>query len=294
MTKPESAPVITPEMIATFQRDGVLVVRNAVSQDWVRRMIEITNQQMDSPGQWVNDQPEDDSKGRLFTDRYLWPVNPQIKAFAMDSGVAAIAGQLMESQYCRLYFDHLLVKEPGTSARTPWHQDVPYWPFGGKKIASSWVALSDVSVAESAMEFVRGSHSDGTYYAPAVFGDPAKSASTGWQTQSESEPVPDIEANRQDFDIVGWDMKAGDAVFFSAWLLHGACGNASPDKRRMAISIRWLGDDAIWSPHPGSDPTVTQADVNVEPGALASDDTRFPVAWKAASEPTNQPIETNL
>ncbi len=282
MTTTDTSITVTPEMIETFNRDGVLVVRNAVSDEWVQRMIQTTNQQMDKPGQWVNDQPEQGGKGRLFTDRYLWPTHPEIRSFVMESGLARIAGELMRSRYTRLYFDHLLVKEPGTTAATPWHQDVPYWPFGGKKIASSWVALNDVSVQESAMEFVRGSHSDGTYYAPAVFGDPGKSASASWQTKSSQEPVPDIEAARDNYDIVSWDMAAGDAVFFSAWLLHGARGNASAQKRRMAISIRWLGDDAIWSPREGTDPTVTQADVSVQPGELAIDDDRFPVAWAAA------------
>ena len=84
---------------------------------------------------------------------------------------------------------------------------------------------------------------------------------------------------RDDFDIVGWNMDAGDVVLFSAWILHGAPGNSSSNRRRAAISTRWLGDDAIWHPHQGADPTVTEHDVCVTPGQYPADDDVFPLVW---------------
>ncbi len=275
-------PVIDDNLRTSYQRDGVVILRQAISRDWVERMNRFAQAQLDAPSRWVNDQPESsDTGGRLFTDRYLWRTHEDVRAFAFESGVAGLVGQLMGSQTARLYFDHLLIKEPRTLAPTPWHQDAPYWPFQGRQIASAWVALTDASVEGSAMEFVRGSHADGRVYRPEVFGSADKSGSASWQNKSEAERVSAIEADRSAFDITGWDMRAGDAVVFSAWVLHGARGNASAAQRRVALSTRWLGDDAVWAPAEGTDPTVTQADVCVAPGMPPYDDDRFPLVWQA-------------
>ena len=77
-------------------------------------------------------------------------------------------------------------------------------------------------------------------------------------------------------------MEPGDAIFFSAWMIHGAPANAGRE-RRVALSTRWLGDDATWYPHPGCDPTVTQDDTSAVPGAYPADDERFPLVYGTAA-----------
>lgn len=265
--------------INSYREDGVVLVRNAVDSAWVSSLLGLVDEQMARPSKWANDPNPGRNYDRLFTDRYLWQTNPTIEAFIRESGVAALAGQAMACEQVRFYFDHLLVKEPGTTAPTPWHQDVPYWPFLGKQIGSVWLALTPATVEGSAMEFVKRSHLDDKYYRPKVFGDRDNHPSA-WAKAGQGEPVPDIEGDRAAFDIVGFDVEPGDAVIFSAWLLHGAQGNSSGENRRSALSTRWLGDDAIWHPHEAADPTVGREDVAVAAGEYPADDEVFPVLWQ--------------
>lgn len=269
----ETDRVITDDERQAFAEDGVVKITQAVSQSWINKLLEVVESEVAEPGPWITDTNPGAATDRLFTTRYQWREDPIRRQFIFDSGVARLVGQLMSSSSVRLYFDHLLIKEPETDAPTPWHQDIPYWPFLGRKIASCWVALTPATVADSSLEFVRGSQDWGNYYAPKSFNPNER-----WKQGSTGIEVPDIEAARSDFDIVGFDVEPGDALIFSSWILHGAPGNAGSG-RRAAFSTRWLGDDAVWNPHASSDPIVTQEHVSVQPGEYPADDDRFPAVW---------------
>lgn len=273
---------LSDQEVSAYREDGVAFLPAAVDSTWVEQLLRVVDEQLANPGKWANDGNPGQGADRMFTERYMWQHNPVINDYVFQSGCAALAAQAMGANTVRFYFDHLLVKEPGTVAATPWHQDIPYWPFRGKQVCSIWLALTSATVEGSAMEFVRGSHREGKYYRPEVF-NARDNHPNAWTEEAGGEPVPDIEGDRANFDIVGYDVEPGDAVIFSAWLLHGARGNASPGNRRAALSTRWLGDDALWWPHAGSDPTVSQEDVAVQPGEYPADDTVFPVVWPPAS-----------
>jgi ectoine hydroxylase-related dioxygenase (phytanoyl-CoA dioxygenase family) len=274
---------LSAEEIATFDRDGVVLIKNAVAPAWVEKLNDIIERIVVAPSRWASDTGDQgEGRGRALDERYLWREHDDVRSFVFESGVAGLVGQAMRTRELRLYFDHWFVKEPGTMTETPWHQDAPYWPFTGKKIASLWLSLSAVDRDGSALEFVKGSHNWGKAYKPQRFvkNDPK----TQWLREAEDargEDVPDIEAHRGGYDILCEPMEPGDGLIFSARIVHAAPHNRS-ERRRAAVSTRWLGDDVRWAPHPRADPTVRQQDVCVQPGELAADDNRFPVVWRRA------------
>ena len=77
------------------------------------------------------------------------------------------------------------------------------------------------------------------------------------------ETMPDIEAKRDDYEILSWDLEPGDAIVFHYLTVHGAPGNPGAGRRR-AFSSRWLGDDARFAERPGTTsppfPGIGQAD----------------------------------
>ncbi|MGB0379532.1 MAG: phytanoyl-CoA dioxygenase family protein [Luminiphilus sp.] len=271
---------LSKEEVVSFRTNGVVKVSGAVDPSWIPELLTVADVQLTKPSKWVNDVNAGASENRLFTDRYLWRHNDVIHRFVHDSGCARLAAQAMGSNSARFYFDHLLIKKVNTPTITPWHQDAPYWPFLGKQIASIWLALTPVTVEGSGMEFVRGSHLDDVYYLPEVFGG-AENKSGQWANEQQGVAVPDIEANREEYDIVSFDMAPGDALIFSAWILHGARGNSSSTQDRVALSTRWLGDDVLWDPREGVDPTVDPTQVLVDPGTPPRDNSFFPEIFSA-------------
>ena len=135
----------------------------------------------------------------------------------------------MGSRTARLHHDHLLVKEPGTTLRTPWHQDQPFYNVDGCDTVSLWIPLDPVP-RESTLEFVAGSHASRTWYMPrSFFDDRALVFDDG-----TFEEVPDVEADRSAHAILGWALEPGDAVAFNMLTLHAAAGSRN---RRRAFSV---------------------------------------------------------
>jgi ectoine hydroxylase-related dioxygenase (phytanoyl-CoA dioxygenase family) len=197
--------------------------------------------------------------GRFFGDLDLWQRLPRFRRYVFESPAAAIAAAVMRSQSVNLFYDQLLVKEPRTRERTPWHQDQPYWAVDGRQVCTVWLPLDPVARA-SGVEYVAGSHRWGRAFNPRHFRDHSPYAGTGL------EELPDIEAQRDEYEILAWDVEPGDCIAFQAMVVHGAAGNASAARRRRALATRWTGDDARYAVRSGevaiptSDPGLADGD----------------------------------
>lgn len=105
--------------IERFAVDGVVKLDGVLGPDLIDEVLELADRQLKTPGPWTTDTNPGSLVDRQFTTRYLWPDDDVVRRVAFDSGVARIAAELMGSTSVRLYFDHLLVKEPNTANPTP-------------------------------------------------------------------------------------------------------------------------------------------------------------------------------
>lgn len=227
--------------IAQFRRDGACVIRQLLTADelaLLREGIE-ANLAAPSPRGMVASRPND--PGRFFEDFCNWPDNAAYRRVIFETPLAQLAQRLMGSRTVRLYHDHLLVKEPGTRQRTPWHQDQPYYNIEGEQNISMWIPVDPVSRAAT-LEFVAGSHK-GPWLMPRTFMD----NHAKWFPEGSLQDLPDIEGARERFPIVGWDIEPGDFVCFHMLTLHAAAGVEGPNRRRV-FSVRFLGDDIRHAP----------------------------------------------
>ena len=68
-----------------------------------------------------------------------------------------------------------------------------------------------------------------------------------WFPEGALAELPDIEADRDAFDIRRYEMQPGDAIFFDFLTVHGAPGFPF-DGRRRVLSLRYLSDEARHAP----------------------------------------------
>ena len=263
--------LVTQEQIDAFQRDGAVLLRG-VFRDHVEAARAAIKENKANPSWRERTYRPDDGSAPFFQDYVVWDKFDGYRSLVRDSPMAQIAAELMQSETARVFHDHILVKEPGNSVVTPWHQDAPYYLVAGEQTVSFWVPPDPVPRART-IEYVAGSHKWNKSFRPDRFDG------TPLFQDDASEVVPDEETLRETQQILGWAVEPGDAVAFSFSTLHGAPANASPTRRRV-ISMRWVGDDARFVARPG----VTSPpfpDLTYESGAPFQGD-EFPVLYRRA------------
>lgn len=160
-------------------------------------------------------------------------------------------------------YEQVFLKEGGESRRTPWHQDSSYLAIAGAHLAVAWISFDPVDQAD-ALEFVRGSHR-GKLYNGSRFelGDDTAPL----YPDSELPRMPDIEANRADFDMMSWATEPGDIILFHPATLHGGAPTHT-GKRRRTLTLRFFGRDAVYDPRPGRPgPRISGFHEQMAPGA---------------------------
>lgn len=249
--QPDWQSMLTAEVMEDYRREGVMLLPQALHPEWLM-LIELGLMRvMANPAQtkhrFYQGQP-----GEFIETVRNFDVTPEIQRLLYDSPIADILGAVIGSDNVWLYSEEFFIKEGGNCARTPWHQDLPYWPMEGNQVASMWITLDPLPPDET-LEFVRGSHRETRYdgFDPSAVGeDPTRPFYA-----QELPPLPDIEAQRSSWDIVSWDITPGDVIVFHPALLHGG-GPTSRERRRRTLTVRCYGDDVVYAERPPSRPTV--------------------------------------
>jgi ectoine hydroxylase-related dioxygenase (phytanoyl-CoA dioxygenase family) len=263
--------VLDDDTVAAFRRDGAVALRGILTAEEVESLRAGVDRNLAQPGPLALPQSE-----TFFEDFRNWDRFAEFERVVRDSALAPVAAELMGAERVRLFHDHLLVKEAGATERTPWHQDQPYYCIDGTQNVSFWIPLDPVT-RENTLEFVAGSQASGTWYMPRTF--VSKTAMVF--DEGTLEEVPDVDAAREDHEIVGWPLEPGDAVAFHMLTLHQAAG--SPTRRR-AFSLRLLGDDITYAPRPHrTSPPFPELAEHPAGSELPSD--LFPVLWAAERQP---------
>ena len=236
---------------AEYQRDGVVVLRDVLTPDEVNSLRVGIDEVVARPSPRAKVASAPDDPGFFIEDFSTWREHPTFESVIRTSRLAEVAADLMGSRTVTMYHDHILVKEPGTRQRTPWHQDQPYYDVEGKQNVSFWIPVDPVS-REDCLEVIAGTHR-GPWLMPRSFLD----QQAKWFPEGSLTEMPDYEVERDRHTIVTADLRPGDCIAFHMLAVHGAPGVSGANRRRV-FSLRLLGDDMVFAPREW----VTSPDMN--------------------------------
>jgi len=220
----------------------------------------------------IRDKVEKEGEGEFFYGSAGWLMQNGVREAALDSALPATITHLLQSKYLNFWEDTTFVKTPQTGQRTPFHQDLGYFQIAGSKCCIVWIPLDPANAQNGTMEYIRGSHLWGKTYAPNPF------VSQSPEPLSPHERLPDIEADRENYDIISFDVEPGDVIIHDVLTVHGSGGNLSHDAIRRAVSFRYCGDDITYFDRPGAIPQPYFQGIDMEDGqTLICKD--YPLVW---------------
>lgn len=274
--------ILTSAERQAYRESGAVVLRQVFS-DWIDPLRAGVDDNMNNPGSYQRVYTKTGQPGRFWGDYCNWQRISQYHDFVFRSPAAMLATELMGSKTARFFHEHVLVKEPGTQEKTPWHHDQPYYCVDGHQVCSLWIPLDTVP-RTTCPEFIAGSHRWGQWFLPRKF------SGVDYDHRADHlNTVPDIDNHRDDYDILSWDLQPGDAIAFHFLTLHGAPANTSTTTRRRAFAARWLGDDATYAERPGEiSPPFPGLGAKLKAGD-PMDSEEFPLVWPDYNDNPSNP-----
>lgn len=261
----KSAPLraILDTEVSAFNRDGAVLLKSILDESWITLLRDGL--------EYAHDHPDGMSAGvsmPLRIDQFPASHSSELKTLMDKSPIAEIVGTVLRSPV-RFYMDQMFYKPAGMIAPSAWHQDTCYYNVEGHELVRAWVCADPVP-RDVSLEVLRGSHLWNVTYRPPVGLDPASDPQGAAELDAAFEEgktligqeaherwtyfdsfmdpslpqLPNIEACRDSFDILGWDdYEPGDVILFHGHAVHSARGGVNlPHPRRSHASL-WAGAD---------------------------------------------------
>lgn len=163
--------------------------------------------------------------------------DPVLRKYSQHPGLKALVCQLLNIPSADVFQQQALIKDPGYSNGTPWHQDNFYWKLEGPAV-TAWFPLEPVSAANGTMSLFPRTHKGEVYrHDRAAGGSDFHTLQAGLD---ESQAVP-------------LAIPLGSVSFHHKALIHGAFANQGAI-RRIAMAQHYFYDG-----HPVDGPYIRNA-----------------------------------
>jgi imidazolonepropionase-like amidohydrolase len=267
----ESETPLSDETIASYRRDGHVLVRRALHRDVVlaARPHVLTALERAWPTDLLPVEERRDAYSRSFTQiTDLGGRDPVVRVFSRARRIARMAADLMGVRGVRCFCEDWLVKEPGAKI-TPWHQDEAVFPFDAEATITCWIPLQDVRHKDGLARFARGSHRLGLLPIEDI------------NDVSEDEFAKVIAEHGLAVDVLP-EVFVGDISFHHGRTIHGAFPNTG-DEARVVLALHCFADGArLKKP---TTPKMAELLANSSPGKSPGDPA-VAECWPLVYEPS--------
>lgn len=241
--------VLTEAQKADFDRDGVLLVENAVSPDLLTRLRAdfdawvAESAAHDAPyGETVDRRPRFDLQpGDADTPPALRRV--QAPTEISDAYFEAMANSPMTDMVAeligpdiKLHHTKINSKQPGAATQVKWHQDFPFTPHSNSDLITALLMVDEVTEENGPLAVAPGTHK-GTIH--SLWHDGVFTGAIDDGTEAEMKRNARI--------CTG---KAGSVCLMHTRLAHGSEPNLSTMPRTLFICVYSAGDAVPCSPNP--------------------------------------------
>ena len=201
--------------IEDYRRDGFVKVEGVLSRE---EALEFRGAALNAAERLSNL-----SEGSAIFSQFVnvWTKDEAMRRLTLHPEIARIA-KVLTGTNLRIWHDQILIKEPGSSKPTEFHQDKPYWPhLESPDPISCWIALGDVPVESGCMTFLPGK----------------QNMVLDAQDLSNSTSLFDIAPQLKWSPRVTLPLRAGDVTFHHGRCPHMASSNLSSEKRVAHVVI---------------------------------------------------------
>jgi hypothetical protein len=234
------------DLAEAYARDGVVHLPGVLDAKAMAEAEAAWAWSLENPGPLASKIPTRASDATFYQDLYNPDCLNGYRAMLQASPVPRLVADLWGGGDCWFMYEQVFLKEGGEARRTPWHQDSSYLAIAGEHLAVAWITFDAVS-KEDSLEFVRGSHK-GRLYNGSRFDIDDDTLPT--HPHSSLPRLPDIEADRSQWDIVSWAVEPGDLIVFHPAMLHGGAPTHAGQRRRT-LTLRFFGEQAVYDPREG-------------------------------------------
>jgi ectoine hydroxylase-related dioxygenase (phytanoyl-CoA dioxygenase family) len=219
--------ILSSSQLQDFADLGYLIIKNILTTEGLQQM------RAEAMNAWYQEKLAFDPNKSWLENSLLVNIHhkaPTIRDYYFEGPLVNIASQLIGPNI-KGATSQLTFKMAGNTKPFGWHQDNGYGELEPYTALTTLTALDDTDRGNGCLWLIPGSHKGGQIKVQ--------------QTEEQKKKKSEIIVDADDSLAVPMEMKAGDALIFSCWMLHKSDGNYSTERDRRILFLRYADADAV-------------------------------------------------